>query len=170
MDGEEYLDLENPSSVLKTVLNTINNKFEQECLQEAVRLRNAHPIHQSIDVHVPGHNYSIPGLSRTQFLGHQVWAIWFIVRRWVWDADMPGALVGDEIYLGKTFNSVAAALICKLLTRNVVIGLPMWILLGNTPAERVNMVQNNFPRIIGEEREWHPLWRHNSVPLCLIEI
>jgi len=25
--------------------------------------------------------------------------MWFIVRRWVWDADMPGALVGDEMGL-----------------------------------------------------------------------
>jgi len=49
-------------------------------------------------------------------LAHQVWAIWFIVRRWVWDADMPGALVVDEMGLGKTFTSVAAAMLGKLVT------------------------------------------------------
>jgi len=38
---------------------------------------------------------------------HQLWAIWFIVRRWVGDSDMPGALVVDEMGLGKTFTSVA---------------------------------------------------------------
>jgi len=32
------------------------------------------------------------------------------------------------------------------------------------------MVQNNFCRIIGEEREWYPLRRHNSVPRRLMEI
>jgi hypothetical protein len=32
------------------------------------------------------------------------------------------------------------------------------------------MVQNDFRGIIGEEREWYPLWRPNSVPRCLIEI
>jgi hypothetical protein len=42
-DGEEGLDRENTSSVLNPVLNTINNEFEHECLDEAVRLLNAHP-------------------------------------------------------------------------------------------------------------------------------
>jgi len=121
-DGEEDLDPENISSVLNTIVNTINKEFEHECLQEAVRLRKAHRIGRSIDDRVPGHKYSIPGLSGTKFLAHQVWAIWFMVRRWVWDADMPGALVADEMGLGKTFTWVAAAMICKLLTEEVVMG------------------------------------------------
>jgi len=29
---------------------------------------------------------------------------------------------------------------------------------------------NNFPRIVGEEGEWHPLQRLNSVPRQLLEI
>ena len=49
-------------------------------------------------------------------------------------------------------------------------GLPLSILWGNTLAEWVNMAQNNCPGIIGEEREWYPLRRHNSVPRRLIEI
>jgi hypothetical protein len=126
-DGEEVLDPDNNSSVLSTGLNTINNEFEHECLDEAVRLLNAHPIHQSADDRVPGHKYSIPGLPGTMFLAHQVWAIWFIMRRWLWDADMPGALVADAIGLGKTFTSGAEAIICKLLTEKVVMGLPLSI-------------------------------------------
>jgi hypothetical protein len=156
--------------VLNTVLNTINNEFEHVCLEEAVRLLNAHPIHQSIDDHVAGHNFAIPSLPRTKFPAHQVWAIWFIVRRWVWDGDMPGALVADEMGLGFAFTLVAAAIICKLLAEKVVMGLPLSIVWGNTLAEWVNMVQNDFPRIIGEEREWYTLRRHNSVPHHLIEI
>jgi len=69
---------------------SINNEFEHKCRDEAVRLLNAHPICYSIDDRVPGQKYSIPGLPGTKFLAHQVWAIWFIVRRLVWDADMPG--------------------------------------------------------------------------------
>jgi hypothetical protein len=111
VDGEENLDLDNTSSVLNTVLNTINNEFEHECLDEAVRLLNAHPIRQSPDDRVPGHKYSIPGLPGIKFLAHQVWAIWFIVRRWVWDTDMPRALVADEMGLGKTFTLVAAVVL-----------------------------------------------------------
>jgi len=50
------------------------------------------------------------------------------MRRWVLDADMPGALVADEIGFGKTFTSVAAAMICKLLTEKDVMGLLLLIL------------------------------------------
>ena len=47
LDGEEVLDPDNTCSVLRTVLNTFNNEFQHECLDEAARLLNAHPIHQS---------------------------------------------------------------------------------------------------------------------------
>jgi len=170
VDGEEVLDPDNTRSVLNTVLNTINNEFEHDCLDEAVRLLNAHPIRQSTDDRVPGHKYSIPGLPGTTFLVHQVWAIWFIVRRWVWDTDMPGALVVDEMGLGKTFTSVAVAMLCKLVTEKVEMGLPLSILWGNTLEEWVDLAQNNFPGIIGDEREWYPLQRQNSVPRRLLGI
>ena len=94
-----------------------------------------HPIRQSTDDRVPGCMYSIPGLPGTKFFAHQVRAIWFIVRRWVWDADIPGALVAEEISLRKTFPSVAAAMLCKLVTQKVVMGLPLFILWGNTLEE-----------------------------------
>jgi hypothetical protein len=58
---------------------------------------------------------------------HQVCAILFILRRWVWDADLPGALEEDKMGLGKTFTSVAAAMLCKLVTEKVVMGLPLSI-------------------------------------------
>jgi hypothetical protein len=72
--------------------------------------------------------------------------------------------------LGKTFTSVAAAMICKLLTEKVVMGLPLSILWGNTLEEWVILVDNDFPGIVGEEREWYPLQRLNSVPRRLLEI
>ena len=169
-DGEAVLDPDNTSSVLSTVLNTINDEFEHEFLDEAVRLLNAHPIRQSTDDCVPGSKYSIPGLPGTKFRAHQVGAIWFIVRRWVWDADMPGALVADEMGLGKTFTSVAAAMLCKLVTEKVVMGLPLSILWRNTLEEWVMLAHNDFPGIVGEEREWYPLQRLNSVLHRLLEI
>jgi hypothetical protein len=45
---------------------------------------------------------------------------------------MAGALVADEMGLEKTFTSVAAVMLCKLPTENVVMGLPLSILWGNT--------------------------------------
>ena len=150
-DGEKVLNPDNSSSVLSTVLNTSNNEFEHQCLDDAVRLLNALPIRQSPDDLVPGHKYSIPGLPGTTFLVHQVWAIWFMVKRWVWDADMPGALVADEMGLGMTFTSVAAAMLCKFVNEKVVMGLPLSILWGNTLEEWVILADNNFPGIVGEE-------------------
>jgi SNF2 family DNA or RNA helicase len=169
-DGEEALNPANTSSVLHTVLSTINNEFQHKCLNDTVRLMTAHSIRQSTDDRVPGHKYSIPGLPCTKFLAHQVWAIWFIMRMWVADADTPGALVADEMGLGKTFTLVAAAMLCKLLTEKVVMGLPPSILLGTTLERWLILVYNDFPGIVGEEREWYPLLRLNSVPRCLLEI
>jgi len=38
---------------------------------------------------------------------------------------MPGALVADEMGHGKTFTSVAVAMLCKLVTGKVVMELPL---------------------------------------------
>jgi SNF2 family DNA or RNA helicase len=83
---------------------------------------------------------------------------------------MPGALVADEMGLGKTVTSIAAAMLCKLLTEKVVMGLPLSILWGNTLEEWVILEENDFPGIVGEEREWYLLQRLNSVPRRLLEI
>jgi hypothetical protein len=40
---------------------------------------------------------------------------------------MPEALVADEMGFGKTFTSVAAVMLCKLVMETVEIGLPMSI-------------------------------------------
>jgi len=67
VDGEGVLDTDNTGSVLSTALNTNTNRAEHECFDEAVRLLNAHPIRQSSDDQVQGHNNSIPGLPGTMF-------------------------------------------------------------------------------------------------------
>jgi hypothetical protein len=156
-DREEVLDPDYTSSVLNTVLNTSNNKFEFECLDEVVRLLNRHSICQSTDDNVPSLMYPIPGMPGTMFVAHQGWAIWFIMRRWIWDADIPGAPVADEMGVGKTFTSVAAAMLCTLVMETVVMGLPLSILWGNTLEEWVILADNNLPGIVGEEWEWYPL-------------
>jgi hypothetical protein len=79
-DGEEVLDPDNTSSALSTVLKTIHNNFEHQCLDEAVRLLNIHPICQTTDDRIPGYKYSIAGLPESKYLVHQVSAIWVIVR------------------------------------------------------------------------------------------
>jgi len=163
VDGEEVLDRDNTSSVLNTALNTIFNQFEYECLDEAVRLLNVHPIRQSTDDCIPGYKHLTRGLPGTKFLVHQVWAIWFIGRRSVWDANLPRALVADEMGLGKTFTSIAVTMRCKLVTEKGVMRLPLFILWGNTLEEWGSLANNDFPSIVGDEWKWYPLKRLNSV-------
>jgi len=79
---------------------------------------------------------------------------------------MPGAAVVDEMGLDETFTSVAASMICKLLTEKVVMGLPLSIVCGNTLEKEVNMAKNDIGGIIGDKQQWYPSRRHSSVP-CL---
>jgi len=78
--------------------------------------------------------------------------------------------VADEMGLGKTFTSVAATMLCKLVTEKVVMGLPLSIIWGNTLQEWVILAHHDFPGIVAEEWEWYPLQRLNSVPRRLLEI
>jgi len=131
VDGKEVLDPENTWSALSTVLNTINYKFEHDGLHEMARLLNAHPICHWIGVSVSCNVCSTQGQPRTTFLAHQVRALWSIVRIWVRDSNMSGVLVADEMGFRKMFTVVAAAMICKFLAENVIVGL----LLGNFVEE-----------------------------------
>jgi len=169
-DGMEVLDPEHTSSVLNEVPSAINNNFEHKCLYEVARLLNAHRICQSSDDRILGHKYSIPGRQGSTYMAHQVWATWFIVRRWVWDTDIPGGLVADKMGHGKTFISVAVAMIFTLVTEKVVMGLPLFILRGTTLKEGLILVHDDFSGIGGEEREWYPLQRLHSVPHHMLEI
>jgi hypothetical protein len=66
-------------------------------------------------------------------------------------------LLLDEMGFGKTFTSVAAAMICHLLTEKDVMGLQLSILWGNTLEELQNIAHNAFPGIHSDEWDWYPL-------------
>jgi hypothetical protein len=106
----------------------------------------------------------------TKIQVNQVWATWSIVWRGVWDSDMAGVLVADEMGIGKMITVVALAIICQLLTEEGVVQVRLSILYCNTLDEWLNMAQDNCLGSIGEEREWYPVQRLNSVPCCLLEI
>jgi len=76
----------------------------------------------------------------------------------------------DEMGLGKTSTSVAAAMICKLLTEKVIMGLQLSIVGGKYREVWVNIAQTDFRGIIGEELELDLLQRLDSVPRRLSEI
>ena len=94
------------------------------------------------------------GLPGTEFLADKVSAIWFVVSRWIWDADMPGALVADEIVLRNPFTLVVAAMICKLVTEKVLTELPLSTLWRHTSKEWVSLAHNDFPGIVCEDWDW----------------
>jgi len=56
----------------------------------------------------------------------------------------------------------------KLLTKNVVMGLPQSILWQSILLEWGNMAQNDYPRIIGNKWGWCSLQRLITVPCCLL--
>jgi hypothetical protein len=55
MDQEQSFHPDITELDLSTLLNTIHNQFEHECLDEVVRLLNVHPFRHSTDDCVPGH-------------------------------------------------------------------------------------------------------------------
>lgn len=59
--------------------------------------------------------------------------------------------MGDKLYLGWTFTSAAASIICKEQSEQVVVELPLYILCRYTLDELVNITANNMPCIISEE-------------------
>jgi hypothetical protein len=149
--GEEVLEPANLRSGLNTALCTINNDHQHQSVNNVVRLLNAHPSSESTDDRVLGHKYSIPGVPRTEFLAHQDLAIWFIMRGWLWETDMLGELEEDEMGLRKTFSSIAAAMLCKLVPEKLGLGLALSILWGNTRKEWVILALNAFPSMVSDE-------------------
>jgi hypothetical protein len=83
---------------------------------------------------------------------------------------MPGAIVVDKMGLEKTFTSVAAMMICKLVTEYIVMRLTLPIMWGNTHEKWVIVAHNHFPGIVGDEWECHPLQRLHSVPHWRLKI
>jgi hypothetical protein len=63
--------------------------------------------------------YTLNQFPDVRFLAHQIWAIWFNVRRWIFDLDLPEVHLADEMGLGKTFTILAAALHAKSITDDV---------------------------------------------------
>ena len=45
-----------------------------------------------------------------------MWVIWFIVRRWVSDVDLPGVLLADEMGLSKSFMVITVALYATVVS------------------------------------------------------
>ena len=104
----------------EALLTTLNNSFEHECLEEAVALLGATSRPDALADQIRGMKYLLEPFPSVAFLTHQIWVIWFIVRRWVFNVDLPGVLLVDEMGLGKTFTVLAAALYAKIVSDELV--------------------------------------------------
>jgi hypothetical protein len=96
---------------------------------------------------------SLPG---TKFLQFVVRVQWSIVRRLVWNSNLQGALVADEVVLRRMFTLWVAAMICQLLDEKIHVGLPLYILCRNPLDKWFNLRLNNYLYIKGTDPEWSP--------------
>ena len=168
-------DLDSPEGGLtlpEEIMATLNNAFEHECLEEAVVLLGATPRPDNVADTIRGQKYTLKYFPNVTFLSHQVWAIWFIVRRWIFDYDLPGALVADEMGLGKTFTVLAAALYAKSLTEELLTEPEsrLSVLHNRTLAEWRQEEELDFERIPDIQRTWYPCSHRFPVPRRLLQL
>jgi hypothetical protein len=162
-----------PGQVLDDALMaTINNTFEHECLEEAVALLGAVPRGDSHADAIRGPKYTLKQFPEVRFLAHQIWAIWFIVRRWIFDVDLPGALLADEMGLGKTFTILAAALYAKSIAEDVTnhheTQLP--VLFNLSLGGWCQAVETGFSTLSAVQKQWYPCTHPNPVPRRLLQL
>ena len=107
---------------------------------------------------IRGTKYLLEPFPSVAFLTHQIWVIWFIVRRWVFDVDLPRVLLVDEMGLSMTFSVLAAALYAKIVYNELVSNkeykLPF--LFGRTLHLWWEEVEKGFPGLSLVHRRWYP--------------
>jgi hypothetical protein len=180
-DSEWAKELESPEEELnhsdgpplhEEIIATLNNSFEHECLEEAATLLGASHRPDSTTDSIRGVKYRLEYFPNVTFLAHQVWGIWFIVRRWIFDPDLPGALLADEMGLGKTFTTIAAALYAKCLTEALLVEPTrrVSVLYNRTVAEWVEDAEAGFPTLSDLQRTWYPCQHKHPVPQRLVQL
>ena len=166
-------DEETAGSVLgDALLATVNNSFEHECLEEAVALLGATSRPDAPDDLIRGTKYLLKSFPSVSFLAHQIWAIWFLVRRWLFDVDLPGVLLADEMGLGKTFTVLAAALFAKTIAHSFMSNkeYPLSFFFGRTFRQWQNEVEQEFAGLSEVQRGWYPCTHPRPVPRRLQQL
>jgi hypothetical protein len=137
-------------------MSTINITFEHKCLEEAVMLLGAVPRGDSYAETIQGPKHTWKPFPEERFLAHQIWAIWFIVWRWIFDMDLPGVLLAYEMGLGKTFTVLAGDLYVKSITEDVTnhheIQLPVYLNLSL--GGWCEVVETGFSTLSAVQKQW----------------
>jgi len=124
----------------------LNNDFEHQCFEGAVRMLGAEVL-TPVEGDIGPHMLRDPGNPRGRFLPHQVWGVWFIVERILTDRP-PVALIADYMGLGKTHCALATLLYLKHIVDEAVTGRPLACLAGKLVEEL-----EEVPRIFGDDIE-----------------
>ncbi|KAF8523045.1 SNF2 family N-terminal domain-containing protein [Trichophaea hybrida] len=137
------------------------NAYEHECFDDALKYLDAKPAPR-INGEVPGGpKWILPGIPNGRFMMHQVWAVWFVIKRWLWESSLPGVLIADEMGLGKTWTAIGAAMTSKIIYEQAMRGdIPMAIFNGLTYKEQLVQatldIDNTDSRWIKDPRCTYP--------------
>ena len=151
-------DAEIAVSVLGDVLlATVNNSFEHECLEEAVALLGATSRPDAPDDLFRGTKYLLKSFPSVSFLAHQMRAIWFLVRLWLFDVDLPGVLLADKMGLRKTFTALAAAVFAKTIAHSFMLNkeYPLSFFFERKFRQWQNEVAQEFAGLSEVQRGWY---------------
>ena len=161
-----------PPTLHEALLTTLNNYFEHECLEEAVALLRPTSRPDTLADQIQGTKYLLEPFPSVAFLVHQIWTIWFIVRRWVFDVDLPGVLLADEMGLGKTFTVIVAAHYAKIVSNELMSNkeykLPFFF--GRTLHLWREEVEQGFPGLSLVHRVWYPCTHARPLPRRLFQL
>ena len=111
----------------------LNNDFEHQCFEGAVRMLGAGLL-TPVEGDIGPRMLRIPGIPRGRFLPHQVWGVWFIVECILADRP-PVALIADDMGLGKTHCALATLLYLKHIVDEAAAGRPLACLGGKSVEE-----------------------------------
>jgi hypothetical protein len=126
----------------------LNNDFEHQCFEDAVRNLGAELL-APVEGDIGPRMLRIPGIPHGRFLPHQVWGVWFIVERILADRP-PVALIADDMGLGKTHCALATLLYLKYIVNQAAAGRPLACLDGKSVAEL-----EQVPRIFDGDSEMY---------------
>jgi hypothetical protein len=134
------------ADLLDVVSSNLNNDFEHECLDLAIRRLGAKRL-EARGGDLGPIVMSIPGIPNGRFLPHQVWGIWFLVARVVSDTA-PVALLADDMGLGKTYTALGALLHLKWILSEASAGRELACIGGRSVEDL-----DNVPPFFGSEKE-----------------
>ena len=148
------------ADILDVVSSNLNNDFEHECLDLAIRRLGAQRL-EPRDGDIGPVVMSIPGIPNGRFLPHQVWGVWFLVARVISDTA-PVALLADDMGLGKTYTALGALLHLKWVLSEASAGRELACFDGRSVEDL-----DNVPPFFGSEKD---IYKRQSIVMVPVNL